>query len=74
MDYSVPLPRSLTGFLIRVIERVAGVEHSRNFRGFLNSGGLKRVLQKNGLTMLKSERVVSGNMTLVLARIGNLSF
>jgi ubiquinone/menaquinone biosynthesis C-methylase UbiE len=68
MDYSMPLPRSLTGSLIRAVERMAGVEHFRNFRGFLNNGGLTRVLEKNGLMMVKSIRVSSGNITLVLAQ------
>ncbi len=68
MDYSVPLPRRLTGFLIRIIERIAGVAHFRNFKGFLNNGGLMRILDKNGLTMLKSTLVSDGNITLILAR------
>ena len=68
LDYRVPLPRSLTGFLIRLIERMAGREHFRNFRAFLNNGGLARVLEKNGLMMLKSTRVISGSITMVLAR------
>jgi ubiquinone/menaquinone biosynthesis C-methylase UbiE len=68
MDFSAPLPASLTGFLVRVIERMAGTEHYRNFRGFLKTGGLTRVLEKNGLTMLKSTRVADGNIMLVLAQ------
>ncbi len=68
LDYSRPLPRSLQGFLIRIIERMAGVVHFRNFRDFLNNGGLTRVLEKNELIMLKSARVLSGTITMVLAR------
>jgi ubiquinone/menaquinone biosynthesis C-methylase UbiE len=70
MDYSVPLPRSLTGYLIRAIEFLAGEEHSRNFRHYLQNGGLSRIFANNELRLVKAERVKSGNITLMLAQDG----
>jgi ubiquinone/menaquinone biosynthesis C-methylase UbiE len=67
MDYSVPLPRNLTGYLIRAIEFLAGEEHSRNFRHYLQKGGLSPIFAHTELRLVKAERVKSGNITLMLA-------
>jgi ubiquinone/menaquinone biosynthesis C-methylase UbiE len=37
--------RSLTALIIRMIETMAGKEHHANFRNFLDSGGVPRLLQ-----------------------------
>ena len=66
-DYSMPLPRSVTGYFIRVIEFFAGALHFNNFRRYLKNGGLQRVLETNGLSIVKEKRVKRGNITLVLA-------
>jgi len=70
LDYSMPLPRSLKGFLIRATERLAGGEHFRNFNGYLENGGLDRITENNGLAAVKTERLLGGNITLVLAKNG----
>ena len=70
MDYSAPLPHSITGYLIRAIEFFAGEEHFRNFRWYLINGGLQRVLQSYDLPLIKAERVKIGNITLMLAQNG----
>jgi len=68
VDYTVPLPRSVTGCFIRAIEFFAGAEHFSNFRQYLKSGGLQRALKFNGLVVVKETLVKSGNITLVLAQ------
>lgn len=66
VDYSVPLPRSVTGYLIRAIEFIAGGEHFRNFRWYMKNGGLNRVIKDNRLSLVKAKRVKSENITLML--------
>jgi ubiquinone/menaquinone biosynthesis C-methylase UbiE len=66
-DYSMPLPRSITGYFIRVIEFFAGASHFSNFRRYLKNDGLQRVLEINALSIVKETRVKRGNITLVLA-------
>ncbi len=66
-DYSMPLPRSVTGYFIRVIEFFAGALHFSNFRRYLKNGGLQCVLETNALSIVKETRVKRGNITLVLA-------
>jgi len=67
MDYSVPLPRSVSGHLIRAIEFIAGGEHFSNFRWYLKNSGLQRVLVINRLSVIKETHVKMDNITLVLA-------
>jgi ubiquinone/menaquinone biosynthesis C-methylase UbiE len=69
VDYSTPLPRSITGYFIRVIEFFAGALHFSNFRRYLQNGGLQCVLETNGLSIVKERRVKRGNVTLVLAHV-----
>jgi 16S rRNA A1518/A1519 N6-dimethyltransferase RsmA/KsgA/DIM1 with predicted DNA glycosylase/AP lyase activity len=40
-DYLVPQPRNYKGMLVLLIERLAGVEHFRNFQRFKVMGGAK---------------------------------
>jgi ubiquinone/menaquinone biosynthesis C-methylase UbiE len=68
MDYSVPLPRSITGCFIQTVEFFAGASHFGNFRWYLKNGGLQRVIKNNGLSVVKETRVKKGNITLLLAR------
>jgi ubiquinone/menaquinone biosynthesis C-methylase UbiE len=68
VDYTVPLPRSVTGCFIRTVEFFAGASHFGNFRWYLKNGGLRRVTQNNGLSVVKETRVKMGNITLVLAQ------
>jgi len=50
VDFRVPLPRSLTGFLFRGLEVAAGLEHFRAFRDFNARGGTKGVSTSAGLS------------------------
>ncbi len=72
-DYSMPLPRSITGYFIRVIEFFAGTAHFRNFRWYLKDSGLRRVMQDNWLSVVKETRVKNGNITLLVARASSFA-
>lgn len=72
VDYSVPLPRSLTGYFIQVIEFFAGALHFSNFRQYLKNDGLQRVLETNELSIVKETQVKRGRITLVLAQAPRL--
>ena len=67
MDYSVPLPQDYIGCSIRAIEFFAGASHFANFRHYIQYGGLNRILENNGLSLVKAERVKNGTITLALA-------
>jgi ubiquinone/menaquinone biosynthesis C-methylase UbiE len=51
VDYRVPLPARLSGIFIRFIEGLAGRDHYRNFQSFVEAGGLKPLLTKQGLAV-----------------------
>jgi hypothetical protein len=48
IDYAFPLPGSFSGLATRTIERIAGVEHNRNFKAYLKFGGLPAIIKEIG--------------------------
>lgn len=63
-DYSFPLPGNLPGFVIRVIERLAGGEHYMCFRNYLENGGLHKVLDNNSIIIVKETVMKNGCITI----------
>ncbi len=56
-DYAYPFSHGFSGMTARAIERFAGREHHRNFRSFIDNGGLSPLLESAGLTKVyESER------------------
>ena len=49
VDYRVPPPPNLEARIYRLVERLGGRHHYRNFRSFLNTGGLPPLLKELGL-------------------------
>jgi ubiquinone/menaquinone biosynthesis C-methylase UbiE len=49
-DFQLETDRSPAAMIIRIIERIAGKEHNRNFRDFVAAGGIPRLLQSLGYT------------------------
>ena len=49
IDYNFPLPGGYKGFVARLIERIAGVEHNNNFKEYLQFGGMKSIAEACGL-------------------------
>jgi len=68
LDYRVPLPTGLSGMLIYVIERLAGRGHYRNFRSFVDRGGLAPLLIQQGLAV--EEDIPLHGSSLHLLRAG----
>ena len=44
-DYRFPLPNGFPGLITRTIERLAGSEHHRHFRNYLEFGGLPAIIE-----------------------------
>ncbi len=53
---------------IRMIERIAGREHYRNYRDFMAQGGLAPLIAECRLQITREKIVSGGNLTLVLVR------
>jgi len=68
VDYRVPLPAGLSGIFIRLIEGLAGRDHYRNFRSFVELGGLASLLMKQGLSV--QEEITLHGSSLHLLRTG----
>jgi len=47
-DFQLETDRSPAALVIRIIERIAGKEHHRNFRHFMAAGGIPRLLKSLG--------------------------
>ena len=64
MDYDLRIersPRAAAAILIRIIERIAGKRHHRNFRNFLENGGVPALLPPHE-ALLHARRPVLGGM------------
>ncbi len=48
IDYAYPQPKSFGGLAVRLIERMAGDEHNRNFKAFLKMGGICEIAKELG--------------------------
>ncbi len=59
VEFSVPLPRNLTGSLFRGLEMASGLEHFRAFRDFIARGGTKEIASSAGLSY-RHLRTLSG--------------
>ena len=49
IDYKVPLPRIPSSYTSKVVELIAGREHNRYFKDYMEQGGLDELLKKNHL-------------------------
>lgn len=67
-DYAFPFPNGFGGSAARIIERFAGREHHRNFRSFIDSGGLKPMLESAGLTKVYESMQIAGVFSVVKCR------
>jgi SAM-dependent methyltransferase len=68
VDYRVPLPAGFSGICIRLIEGLAGRDHYRNFRSFVELGGLASLIMKQGLSV--EEEITLHGRSLHLLRAG----
>ncbi|MBN2077951.1 MAG: class I SAM-dependent methyltransferase [Spirochaetes bacterium] len=66
-DFIAPFPDTLKGRLIRLLEMCAGREHNRNFRKWLEGGGLDGFLERYGLKVVQERRFSNGAGKIVKA-------
>jgi len=65
VDYNSLMPKGLSGSAVWSIERLAGGEHYRNFKTFMERGGIRYFTSEAGLTM-KTETVRGGGVFSVV--------
>jgi SAM-dependent methyltransferase len=68
VDYRVPVSAGLSGTFIHLIERLAGRDHYRHFRSFIDLGGVAPLLMKQGLPV--QEEIPLHGSSLHLLRVG----
>ncbi len=61
----------LGAFFVRLIERLAGGDHCRNGREFLQRGGLRAFLRENGFKETVRCDIETGSVSVVVARVDN---
>lgn len=66
-EYSSPEGRNPTWTFIQGIERLAGKEHFRNFRGFVRAGGAERFIARLPRTA-RRELIFNGTIELIVAK------
>jgi ubiquinone/menaquinone biosynthesis C-methylase UbiE len=68
VDYRVPYPQDAYGRVIRLLEQMAGQDHFRCFKGFIQDGGLDPLLSRHHLQEEKREYPKSMPMAIVKVR------
>lgn len=76
VDYTTPRSNSITSSIYRVvvkiIERIAGGEHYKNYRDFMKKGGLYGLIKKHNL-QIQEERIAYGDNIVVLKLVKNIN-
>jgi ubiquinone/menaquinone biosynthesis C-methylase UbiE len=68
VDLNCPLPKSITSFLVRMIEFFAGRNHYRKFKSYQKEGGISKILERNKLRPEKVEYLKGGLLVAVRAK------
>jgi ubiquinone/menaquinone biosynthesis C-methylase UbiE len=68
VDYRVPFPQNAYVYFARFVESIAGSDHFRHFRDYINPGGLDTLLKKNQLQSQKTGPFMKGLLTIVKTR------
>jgi len=64
IDYKVPLPKIPSSYTSKIVELVAGKEHNKCFKDYLQQGGLDELLKKNNLRAGKRSEL--GPLTITI--------
>jgi ubiquinone/menaquinone biosynthesis C-methylase UbiE len=67
VDYKAPLPRTVAGLFVTLIEKLAGSEHYAGFLDYQNRGGLTTLFRKLGLNVSQESSAAAG--TVVIYRL-----
>lgn len=68
IDFQVPLPNNLYGYLAKSIEFIVGGTHYEGFRDYLKQGGLDEILTKHHLVEEKRNYLKSGLIVMIKAK------
>lgn len=68
IDYQVPLPNNLYGYLAKAIEFLAGGAHFRGFRDYIKQGGMNEILRSHQIVEEKRSFLKSGLIVIIKAR------
>ena len=65
IDFSAPLPQNIPSYLVKLVEYLAGKNNYKNFKSYLNEGGLPSLLQKNSLKEEEMVHFSGGLLTII---------
>jgi len=67
VDYLVPRPAGITDFINGLVEFAAGREHYRNFKSFVENGGIKGLASETGLNITQeiTNKPVTAHITVL---------
>jgi len=65
IDLQAPLPKTLFAYLIKAVEFIAGRDHHRHFKDYIEQGGLDEILKKNHLPEEKRDYLNDGLITII---------
>ena len=65
IDFQAPLPKTLIAYLVRALEFIAGRQHRRCFKDYLEQGGLDMILKRYRLTQEKRDYLNDGLITII---------
>jgi demethylmenaquinone methyltransferase/2-methoxy-6-polyprenyl-1,4-benzoquinol methylase len=69
IDYKVPLPKIPSSYTSKIVELVAGKEHNKCFKDYLQQGGLDVLLQKHNLHVGRRSELGPLTITIALNKI-----
>ncbi len=69
VDYAKPDKQALLTriytYVIRAVEFIAGAEHYKNYKDFMNSGGIPSLVYQQGLKICDEKRTYHGNIAIL---------
>jgi ubiquinone/menaquinone biosynthesis C-methylase UbiE len=66
-DYLTPMPYSINGAIVKIIELIAGFDHFKNFRSFQRNNGLSSLLKTCGFSVVREKINQKGIISIIEA-------
>ena len=67
IDFEVPLPRNMWGFVARIVEFLVGGDHYRGFKSYVKGGGLSVVLKEHNIREVQKTVFAGGLIGVIKA-------
>lgn len=71
IDYSSNQENILYKFINRTVELIAGKNHYKNFKNFINNHGLMKLIDKLGLTIIEKINFENYNVEIIITTLSN---